>query len=352
MGNSWSDTNVFVTGHTGFKGSWLSHLLLQKGARVTGLALEPDQTPALFDQLGLSHRMSSVIGDIRDAGLLRRTLDESRPDVVFHMAAQPLVRHSYAEPLETFDVNVMGTAHLLDALRGHDRDLAVVVVTTDKVYRNLEAGEAFREDDPLGGHDPYSASKAGAEIVVESYRHSFFGTGPVRLASARSGNVIGGGDWAVDRIVPDAMRAARDGHILRVRNPGAVRPWQHVLDALNGYMVLAEALREGRAAAATGFNFGPDPADQRTVRALLEAAGRHGALDWADDSDPAHPHEAQLLTLDISKSAGVLDWKPVWDFDAAVRHTVDWYAAVARGEDPRAVTDAQLALFEEALACR
>ena len=271
----WKGRRVLVTGHTGFKGSWLSALLLSQGAQVFGLALAPDRQPALFEQLGLQPRLGHFTGDIRDSELVARRLRDVRPEVVFHLAAQPLVRRSYRDPLETWSTNVMGTANILDALRDWRDPCAVVVVTTDKVYENREWEHLYREGDRLGGHDPYSASKAATELVVESYRRSYFAEGPVRIATARAGNVIGGGDWSQDRILPDLARTRAAGQPLGVRNAHAVRPWQHVLDPLAGYLLLAERLIAGDPHANAAFNFGPEAADQRTVGELVEAAGIH-----------------------------------------------------------------------------
>ena len=259
----WKNCRVLVTGHTGFKGAWLSHWLLRLNADVAGIALDPETQPNLYDALELAPRVNSMICDIRDRDAVKAAIDNVRPDVVFHMAAQPLVRRSYSEPVETFDTNVMGTAHILDALREQNRSVAAVVVTTDKVYENFEREEPYDESDRLGGHDPYSASKAAAELVTSAYRSSFFSGSPCRIASARAGNVIGGGDWALDRIIPDLARAFSRGEPLELRNPDSVRPWQHVLDSLYGYMKLASGLYDGKAELETAFNFGPPPAAEK-----------------------------------------------------------------------------------------
>lgn len=319
---------VLVTGHTGFKGAWLGEWLLALGAEVTGLALAPDTAPALFDQLGLAGRLRSVLGDIRDAGLVRRVVAEAQPAFVFHLAAQPLVRRSYREPLLTWETNVLGTLHLLEALRGLDRPCAAVVVTTDKCYENREWFHGYREDDPLGGHDPYAASKAAAELAVAAWRRSFFHDSPVRLATARAGNVIGGGDWAADRIVPDAVRALQRGEPVRVRNPRATRPWQHVLEPLAGYLTLAARLAAappGPTPLAAAFNFGPGHDANRTVRELVEEVLRHWPGRWEEAGDPAAPHEAGLLQLSSDKAGALLGWRPAWTFAEAVRETVRWY---------------------------
>lgn len=342
----WAGKRVLVTGHTGFKGSWLCEMLLAKGAQVSGLALEPDTSSALFDQLGLSTRMDHAIGDIRDAALVAARLRETKPQVVLHLAAQPLVRRSYREPLDTWSTNVMGTAHVLEAVRKLDAPCAVVVVTTDKVYENREWEHPYRETDPLGGHDPYSASKAGTELVAESWRKAFFARTCIRLATARAGNVIGGGDWSEDRILPDLARAFGTGRQLLVRNRHAVRPWQHVLDPLAGYLLLAERLSGPEAARfETGFNFGPEPADQRSVGALVTVAQQHWAGDWTDATDPTVPHEAGQLSLSIERARLVLGWQPRWDFARAVAETVGWYRDVTAGADPTALLRRQIADF-------
>jgi CDP-glucose 4,6-dehydratase len=339
----WSRKRVLLTGHTGFKGSWLALWLSSLGARVFGYALDPDTEPSLFEQLRLREELDHCIADIRDPAAVRQRVTQVRPDVVFHMAAQPLVRRSYAEPLLTWQTNVMGTAHLLDALRDADHPCAVVIVTTDKVYENREWLHAYREIDRLGGHDPYSSSKAACELAVDSWRNSFFRSGsPVRIATARAGNVIGGGDWAEDRIVPDLARAISAGRPLVVRNPDSVRPWQHVLDPLSGYMRLAERLfTSDDPQYQSAFNFGPDASGARTVRDLVELA--FTAWPGALEAPPAGPvrHEAQLLTLANTKAGTVLGWKPTWGFDEAVGAAVGWYRAHHQGTAARelAVSD-------------
>lgn len=343
----WRDKRVLLTGHTGFKGSWLSELLLSRGASVHGLALPPEGAPALFDQLQLAGRLDHAIVDIRDAEAVSARVAEVRPGIVLHLAAQPLVRLSYREPVATWATNVMGTVHLLDALRRLGEPCLAVVVTTDKVYDNREWEHPYRETDPLGGHDPYAASKAGAELVADSYRKSFFSGGGVRLATARAGNVIGGGDWAEDRIVPDLVRAFAAGLPLETRNMAAVRPWQHVLDPLVGYLMLVEALAgPDSGQAQTSFNFGPEPADQRSVGALTEAAKVHWAGVVTSRNGASGPHEAGRLALSIERARLCLGWSPRWDFDRAVAETIGWYKAVAEGADPLALTRAQIAAFE------
>ncbi|MBQ6140036.1 MAG: CDP-glucose 4,6-dehydratase [Kiritimatiellae bacterium] len=338
---------VLVTGHTGFKGSWLCEWLLALGAEVHGFALEPPTRPSLFNQLKLAKRIAShMVGDVRDLPALVRTMRRVKPDFVFHLAAQPLVRLSYEKPAETFDTNVMGTVNVLEAVRRIGRQISVVCITTDKVYENNEKGRPFRETDPFGGHDPYSASKGACEIVISSYRRSFFGTpnSPVWVASARAGNVIGGGDWAKDRIVPDAMRALAKGATIPVRNSASTRPWQHVLEPLGGYLALGVALakRERFDEVCGGFNFGPDPKANRTVKELVEEMLKWRKGTWVDKSDPNAVHEAGLLNLDIRKARRVLGWKPRWGFEETVKNTVQWYAAVANGANPVEATNAQI----------
>ncbi len=339
--------SVFVTGHTGFKGSWLCEWLLSLGAEVHGFALEPPTEPALFDQLGLAKRIAShTIGDIRNREVLAKAVAAANPDFVFHLAAQPLVRLSYREPVETFDTNVMGTVNLLEAVRQlaleHSntrtiKQCSVVCITTDKVYENNESGQAYKETDPFGGYDPYSASKGACEIAIASYRRSFFNdpTNPVWVASARAGNVIGGGDWALDRIVPDCMRALDRGETIPVRNKVSTRPWQHVLEPLGGYLTLGAALatRTRFVDYASGFNFGPDPSANRTVKDLVTEILRHRAGKWEDRSDPKAVHEAGLLNLDITKARAVLAWSPRWNFETTIAKTVEWYVGVAAGAD-------------------
>jgi CDP-glucose 4,6-dehydratase len=339
---------VFVTGHTGFKGGWLCEWLLHLGAEVAGYSLEPNTTPALFDELNLGARMHHQIGDIRTPDALKRALADFRPAYVFHLAAQPLVRLSYAQPVDTFETNIMGTVHVLEAVAALRDRCSVVVVTTDKCYRNNETGEAFTEDDPLGGHDPYSASKAGTEIVVSAYRDSFFsGNGSqVALASARAGNVIGGGDWALDRIIPDAVRALAANQSINVRNPSHIRPWQHVLDPLGGYLLLG-AMIDRSPSLRTAFNFGPDASSSRTVRELVEEILRHWPGRWHSDAPAEAAPEMSVLRLGIEKARSLLHWQPTWGFAQAVERTITWYRSP---EDARSKTRAQIEAFESEMA--
>jgi len=337
--NHYNGKTVLLTGHTGFKGSWMSEWLLSLGAKVAGVSLDPVDDPSLFEQLQLKDRLEHHILDIRDAEKLAQLVKAVQPDIVFHLAAQALVRYSYEHPIETFSTNVMGTAHVLDALRRLDKPCEVVIVTTDKCYENRERPEPYTEDDHMGGHDPYSASKGAAELVVSSYRRSFFDPAEygrshrIAVATARAGNVIGGGDWAADRIVPDCMRTLAAGLPVPVRNPIATRPWQHVLEPLGGYLLLALRLAQtetttDREALFSGYNFGPDPEANRPVRDLVEQVLNAWPGEWVDLSDPDAVHEAGLLNLAIGKAARLLNWSPIWSFEVAVQQTVQWYRRV------------------------
>jgi CDP-glucose 4,6-dehydratase len=351
----WSGRRVLLTGHTGFKGSWLTLWLLELGAEVTGLALEPDlvKPPAtpLFKSLGMAerHGVNHRLGDICDREALAAAVAASQPEVVLHLAAQPLVRRSYADPLGTWATNVQGSLHLLEALRPLQHPCAVVMVTTDKVYSNQEWDYGYRENDRLGGHDPYSASKAAAELAIASWRSSFCGaaahqTPHLAIATARAGNVIVGGDWAPDRIVPDAMRALAAAEPISLRHPAATRPWQHVLEPLGGYLLLAERLLSN-ARHASAFNFGPALEANRSVRELVDAALQHWPGSWRDDSDPHAPHEASRLHLQIEKAHHQLGWQPRWDFATTVSRTVAWYRAVNEGASPLACCLADLVAY-------
>jgi len=330
FGQAYQGRRVLLTGHTGFKGSWLALWLARLDAQVCGIALPPLQPRNHWDLLDL-RAVRDLRFDIRDAGEVARAVAAFAPEIVFHLAAQPLVRHSYAQPLDTWSTNVMGTAHVLQACRATPSVRAIVVVTTDKCYRNTETQRPYGEDDPLGGHDPYSASKAATEILVESWRRSFLHEpAAALLASARAGNVIGGGDWSPDRLVPDVARAALSGEPMRVRSPEAVRPWQHVLDSLSGYLFVGQRLLQGSTEAATAWNFGPRPQDTCTVAELLDRLQAHWpAVRWQREAPGPRPHEAGLLRLDIGKAQGQLGWQPVWRLDDAVAHTARWYQAQA-----------------------
>ena len=342
----WHGRRVLITGHTGFKGSWLCLWLTSMGAEVHGYALPPPTDPSLFEVAKVSELLStSEVADVRDGDILCAAVRRVRPEVVFHLAAQPLVRYSYRAPVETYAVNVMGTVHLLEAIRQCDSVRAVVSVTTDKCYKNREWPWGYRENEPLGGHDPYSSSKACAELVSAAYRTSFLAKSGVALATARAGNVIGGGDWAADRLLPDFLRALDAGETLTIRSPGAIRPWQHVLEPLSGYLSLAEALVTSGAQAAEAWNFGPVDDDARPVGWILDhLAASVPELRWQCDS-ASQPHEANYLKLDSSKARAHLGWAPRWRLDKALDMTVAWHRAWRQGGNMRALSLAQIAEY-------
>jgi CDP-glucose 4,6-dehydratase len=328
LGGAFLERRVFVTGHTGFKGSWLIEWLANLGADVTGYALAPPSDPNLFDALGVRGRIKHLIADVRDRDRLIAEVEAAQPSVIFHLAARALVRRAYEEPRDTFETNVMGTVNVLEAARATPSVRAVVIVTSDKVYLNPETGHAFRETDPLGGFDPYGSSKGCAELVTAAYRESFFAdASAAAVASVRAGNVIGGGDWAPDRIIPDAVRALTAGEPIIVRNPDAVRPWQHVLEPLSGYLSLGALMLDDGHRYAGPWNFGPLEQGERTVRWVVDRfLGEWGSGSWTTpvNAGPA-PHEAQRLSLDSSKAREQLGWAPVWDGPTAVRQTAVWY---------------------------
>lgn len=349
----WRDESVFVTGHTGFKGSWLALWLQQLGARVHGYALPPPTDPSLFEAASIASVIASdTRGDLADLDFLRAAMQSARPSVVFHLAAQSLVRESYKNPLETFLSNVIGTANVLEAARSVDSIRAIIIITTDKVYENREWVHPYRESDPLGGYDPYSASKAAAEIVVSSYRSSFFqlpSGHPANIATARAGNVIGGGDWAADRLVPDCLRAFEQSQPIHLRYPDAGRPWQHVLEPLSGYILLAEALlaSSGRDFA-KAWNFGPDVAGNADVGHVADTIARlfGGNAQVIRQPDHSNPHEAGLLGLDSSAARSFLRWKPRWNLDEALTKTVSWHRAYLNGENLRDVSLRQIQAYQ------
>lgn len=338
----WASRRVLLTGHTGFKGAWLSLWLTRLGARVTGVADGVPTDPSLYELARVGDGLTHVGADIRDPEAVGRAVASAGPEVVIHMAAQPFVRRSFADPRVTYATNVMGTVNVLEAVRTTAPDVAaIVVVTSDKCYDNREQGRPFVEDDPMGGHDPYSSSKGCAELVVDAYRRSF----ELPLASVRAGNVIGGGDWGEDRLIADFVRAADRGETVRVRNPEAVRPWQHVLDPLSGYLTVAQAVAASRDYA-EGWNFGPSTESTRPVRWIAERLTEMWPepLGWECD-EGAHPHEAQFLSLSSEKARDRLGWCPRWDLDQALRRIVEWHSALRSGEDMRAVTLDQIGAF-------
>jgi CDP-glucose 4,6-dehydratase len=344
----WRDRRVLVTGHTGFKGAWLSLWLQLLGAQVVGVSLEAlPSVPSLYELARVAEGMAGGVAcDIRDPLALAGAVGDACPEVVFHLAAQPFVRRSFLAPRETYEVNVMGTFNLLEAVRACPDVRACVVVTSDKCYENHQSPQPYREQDPLGGHDPYSSSKAAAEIVTSAYRRSFFSdpAGP-RIATARAGNVIGGGDWGEDRLVPDLVRAAIAHRNLRLRNPAAIRPWQHVLSPLSGYLLLAQSLLASEDHA-RAWNFGPEPTDARTVEWVVRLVSDlwPGGVSWAFDDGP-HPHEAHLLTLDSSRAHERLGWRPALGLEDALAATVAWYRAWQDGQDMRELTLRQVTAF-------
>lgn len=346
----WRGKRIFLTGHTGFKGAWLALWLSEMGADVHGFALDPATNPSFYEVTGLADRLaSSTIADIRDAERVRETLRAVQPEIVLHLAAQPLVRHSYVAPAETYAINVMGTINLFEAVRHTTTVRAMLNVTTDKCYENREWNKPYDESESLGGHDPYSSSKACSELVTSAYRRSFLEKQGVALASARAGNVIGGGDWAADRLLPDFLRAIDVGQPLAIRYPKAIRPWQHVLEPLSGYLQLSEKLYTESATFAEAWNFGPEESDARPVEWLVEnLCARIPGASWRCEDTP-QPHEAGTLKLDCSKAKKRLDWCSRWPLDLALARTVDWHLAWRKGADMRAFSLQQIADYERAM---
>ena len=345
----WNGKSVFLTGHTGFKGGWLSLWLASMGAKVTGYALVPNTTPSFFEVAKVRDEINqSHIADIRDLERLQEGMAKAQPEIVIHMAAQPLVRFSYVNPVETYATNVMGTVHVLESIRALDCVRATVIVTTDKCYENKEWVWGYRENEPMGGHDPYSNSKGCAELVTSAYRQSFFPAGKyaehqVAIASARAGNVIGGGDWSEDRLIPDAIKAFEADQSLMIRNPLATRPWQHLLEPLSGYLILAQALYEQGNKFASAWNFGPRDEDNRSVQEVVELMlSRWGQSARWEKEGSEQPHEANLLKLDCSKAHSLLGWVPKWDLEIATQKIVEWQKAFQAKENMQAVSLAQI----------
>jgi len=348
----WRGKRVFLTGHTGFKGSWLSLWLQMLETELTGFALSPPTTPSLFKEANVAKGMNSIEGDIRDLNHLRESMETARPEIIIHMAAQPLVRYSYQNPVETYATNVMGTVNVLEAVRNTLGVRCMVNVTTDKCYENKELDRPYQEEDPMGGHDPYSSSKGCAELVSSAYRSSFFNPKDyskhgVALATARAGNVIGGGDWAEDRLIPDIIRAFEQSQIAQIRNPLAIRPWQHVMEPLGGYLVLAERLTQEGTDYAEGWNFGPKNEDAKPVEWIVEQiASRWGdSARWESDLGE-HPHEAGLLKLEISKVCNRLGWEPHLDLNDALNLVIDWAQKHSQGADMRTFTQNQILTYQ------
>ncbi|MDW3094158.1 MAG: CDP-glucose 4,6-dehydratase [Gammaproteobacteria bacterium] len=352
MTGFWNNKRVFLTGHTGFKGSWLNLWLKELGANVFGYALEPEPDALLFQQLNLANESGHFIGNVLDREIFNLKVIEARPDVIIHLAAQPLVRRSYRESIETWQTNVIGTIHLLEAIKNIKHECSVIIVTTDKVYENLNRNYAYKEEDRLGGNDPYSSSKSAAELAVNSWRSSFFkDDSNIKIATVRAGNVIGGGDWSEDRIVPDLVRALIRGEKFSIRNPKSVRPWQHVLDPLSGYLLLAERLYSCPEESLEGaYNFGPDDEGVRTVQQLVDEAHKTWSGEFCDNNNlDSQLHEEKLLSLDISKSKKNLSWSPRWGFEKSVHETISWYSLVNSGSSPLKTTLNQLDKYSELL---
>jgi CDP-glucose 4,6-dehydratase len=350
--NYYKGKKVFITGHTGFKGSWLTYWLTKLGAEVVGYSDRYLTKPNHYDLLQVE--IESNLNDIRNSDLLKKAIHSTNPDIVFHLAAQPLVRYGYQNPLETFETNIMGTANLLEACRGAENIKAIVVVTTDKCYENQEWLYGYRENDTLGGYDPYSASKAGAEVVTSSYRNSFFNihdfghSHQTLIATARAGNVIGGGDWSDDRLIPDIVRAAVSNQTSQIRSSNATRPWQHVLEPLRGYLLLGQKLMEGKIEFAEPWNFGPALESNQTVSNVLETSKKvWDKVSFEIENTQINPHEAGLLMLDCSKAYHKLGWKPKWDFNYTIAKTIEWYKAFY--EEHHVLTDEHLRLYNETI---
>lgn len=347
----WKNKKIFLTGHTGFKGGWLSFWLQSMGARVYGYALKPNTDPSIYDVLGLADLIEySQIADIRNLSAVKLAINKFSPDIVVHMAAQPLVRYSYEHPLETYEVNVMGTANVLESIRSCPTVKSVIIVTTDKCYENKEWVWGYRENEAMGGYDPYSSSKACAELITSAYRRSFFSdiSNQVGISTVRAGNVIGGGDWSKDRLIPDSLRAFESGNNLKIRNPMSIRPWQHVLEPLHGYLLLAQAMYENKLDFAGAWNFGPDDMDARSVSDLLNilTESRLKNETWCVD-EGVQPHEARLLKLDCSKAKSELNWRPRWSLEKAVKMITQWHDSFNKENDMREITLNQIVEYQK-----
>ena len=345
--NFWNGRSVFITGHSGFKGGWLSLWLKEMGANIYGYSLEASTNPNFFNIINLGYKIhNSVVGDIRDLPGLTKSMQEAKPSVIFHMAAQPLVRQSYKDPIETFTTNLIGTINVFEAARKIETVETIVNITTDKCYENQEWDRPYQETDRLGGYDPYSSSKACSEIATSAYRNSFLSEAGIKLASARAGNVIGGGDWAVDRLIPDFFRSIDNNETLRIRSPQAVRPWQHVLDPLSGYIMLAEKLVINSSNYSEAWNFGPEQSGAKTVLWVLDRLSEKFTNSrWEIENTKQH-HEASLLKLDISKAKSKLGWKPRWCLETAIDNTVEWYQAFKENKNMEDFTIKQIKLYQ------
>jgi CDP-glucose 4,6-dehydratase len=344
MVSFWNNKKVLITGHTGFKGSWLSLWLQHLGAKVTGISLDPPTSPSIYQQAQIATGMTSLRQDIRDGEALKKRIQQHQPEIVFHLAAQPLVRYSYKKPVETYETNVMGTLHLLEAIRSIETVQATVLITTDKCYLNREWHWGYREIDPMGGHDPYSSSKGATELLIASYRESYL----PNIASVRAGNVIGGGDWAEDRLIPDIIRAFQQNRSVEIRNPQAIRPWQHVLEPLAGYMQLAELLIINPRKYSQAWNFGPNEEGAKPVQWIVEEMAKQWGNNASWKIDPAdHPHEANYLKLDCSKAHAELDWYPKWNLQTALQKIVAWHQVEIENNNMRQYTLSQIQSYME-----
>lgn len=353
MREFWNGKRVLITGHTGFKGSWLAFWLKMLGAKVCGFSLAPETQPNLFENLKLAGEIESIIGDIRNLSDFEKILQDFQPEIIFHLAAQSLVRRSYRQPVDTYTTNVIGTINILEAARQTDSVKSIVIVTTDKVYENKERHRAYRENERLGGFDPYSNSKACAELAVSAYRNSFFGESETLIATARAGNVIGGGDWSEDRLLPDVFRSLVFGEKLEIRNPASIRPWQHVLEPLEGYMKLAEKLFRGERGSAEAWNFGPSEEDAKPVGWILEKIKQiwDENVNWKI-AGGVQPHETGILKLDSTKARNELEWLPKLSLDEAVKLTAEWYRAFRDEKDLIELTGAQISFYQNKNADR